>query len=337
MSGVIASGINNNIGVAGIAHVSIMPVRFFRKTGPEPNDFDASIVEATRSLVYVAASGASIVNASWRSLGTVDEVTDEQVHLLQDAVLALGDSGTLLVCIAGNEGYDNDVVKIYPGAYQLPNEITVAASDYNDQIWRNPNSPFNVQSGFGQKTVDLAAPGVAITSITPHGDCALCSLSDNPDDWYQRSDGTSFSAAFVSGVAALVKSRYPNDDAIHLKARILKGVDVLSSLAPYVSSSGRINALGALLADVQITITPPTVSKLKFKVAKGKLVFNGTGIQNGARAIINGQGYTVTPQVADNSQVVVKLPKTALQPGVPVPVKLRNPDGGESQTFTITK
>jgi len=185
--------------------------------------------------------------------------------------------------------------------------------------------------------VALAAPGVAIVTITPHGNCLLCSDSNDPGDWYTHAEGTSFSAAFVSGVAALVKARHPEDNAIMLKARILKGVDVLSQLAPYVSTSGRVNALGALTAQVTITITPPVLSKAKYKEGKGKLTLFGTSIQKGVRAIIGGKGYTATPQADDNSQLLVKVPKSTFAPGVAVPIKLRNPDGGESQTITFTR
>ncbi|HJQ27148.1 MAG TPA: S8 family serine peptidase [Blastocatellia bacterium] len=337
ISGVIAAGINNNLGIAGVSQASILPVRFFRKTGPNPSQFEATVVEATRALVYAATAGATIINASWRSLGTVDEVTDDQLSALEDAVYATSDAGALLVSIAGNEGYNNDNVKVYPGAFQLPNQIVVAATDFNDQIWRDGFYPYGVRSGFGPKTVAVAAPGVAIITTVPHGSCLLCSTSDDPINWYDHAEGTSFSAAFVSGVAALVKAQHPDDNALLLKARILKGVDVLSQLAPFVSTSGRVNALGALNAQVTITITPPVLTKVKFKEGKGKLILFGANVQKGVRAIIGGKGYTANPQTDDNSQLLVKVPKTTFPAGVAVPIKLHNPDGGESQTITFTR
>lgn len=337
IAGVIAAGIDNNIGIAGVAQVSIMPVRFFRKTGPDPAQFDATVVEATRALVYAAAAGASIINASWRSLGSVDQVTDDQLSLLQDAVYATSDAGALLISIAGNEGYNNDIVKVYPGAFQLPNQIVVAASDYNDAIWRDDFFPFNVHSGFGPKTVAVTAPGVSIVTTTPHGNCLLCSQSDDPVNWYTHADGTSLAAAYVSGVAALVKSKYPNDNAIMLRARILKSVDVLTQLAPYVSTSGRVNALAALTVQVQLTIVPPVLDKVKLKVAKGKLTVTGSNLQKGVRVIVGNKGYTPISQEDDHTSAVVKVPKTTFPPGVAVPIKLHNPDGGESQTILLTQ
>jgi subtilisin family serine protease len=337
IAGVIAAGIDNQIGVAGVAQVSIMPVRFFRKTGPNPAQFEATVVEATRALVYAAAAGAHIINASWRSLGSVDQVTNDQLSLLQDAINATGDAGALLISIAGNEGYNNDNVKVYPGAFQMANQIVVAASDFNDNIWHDDFYPFTVRSGFGLKTVALAAPGVSIVTTTPHGDCLLCSQSNDPVNWYTHADGTSLSAAFVSGVAALVKSKYPNDNALLLKSRLIKSVDVLSQLAPYVSTSGRINALSALNIQVQLTITPPTLSKVKFKEGKGKLIVTGANMQNGMRVIVGNKGYTPISQEPDNTQAVVKVPKTTFPAGVTVAIKLRNPDGGESQALTLTQ
>jgi subtilisin family serine protease len=337
IAGVIAAGIDNNIGIAGVAQASIMPVRFFRKTGPSPVQFEATVVEATRALVYAAAAGAHIINASWRSLGTVDEVTPDQLSLLQDAVYATSDAGALLVSIAGNEGYNNDDVKVYPGAFQLPNQIVVAASDFNDNIWRDDFYPYTVHSGFGTKTVAVAAPGVSIVTTTPHGDCLLCSQSDDPVNWYTHADGTSLSAAYVSGVAALVKAKYPNDNAVMLRARILKSVDVLSQLAPYVSTSGRVNALSALNVQVQLTITPPTLSKAKFKAGKGKLSVIGANIQKGVRVIVGNKGYSPISQEDDLTAAVVKVAKNSFPAGVAVPIKLHNPDGGESQTIMLTQ
>ncbi len=79
------------------------------------------------------------------------------------------------------------------------------------------------------------------------------------------------------------------------------------------------------------------LNKVKYKEAKGKLTLFGANLQKGVRVIVGGKGYTPISQADDNSQAIAKVPKTTFQPGIGVPIKLRNPDGGESQTITLTR
>lgn len=331
VSGIIAAEINNRIGVAGVSQSKILPVKFFKQLSADSGDFDATVADAARALIYSVAAGASIINASWRTLLAVDSVPEEFARSLQDAVAATDDAGVLLVCIAGNEGYNNDFSKVYPGAYQMSNEIVVAASDFNDEIW---HSGYFIQSGFGPKTVALTAPGVSVLTITARGNCPLCSDSKNPEDWYVRGDGTSLSAAYVSGVAALVKSKYPNDNAIMMKQRLMKGAEERFNLRDYVSTSGRLSAFGALTAQVDLNITPPTFTKFKYKGGSEKLFVYGTGIQSGVRVIVGTTGYSAKRK---DDGFLARVPKSAFPSGVAVPIKLRNPDGGISQPLTLTK
>lgn len=337
ISGIIAAQMSNNIGIAGTAQAKILPVRFFKKTGPSPAEYDATVTEAARALIYSVAAGASIINASWRSLFSADSVDEDERLALEDAVNVTNDAGVLLVSIAGNEGFNNDFTKVYPGAFGLPNQIVVAASDFNDRIWSSSFPPFDIRSGFGTKSVAIAAPGVSIMSTAAHGDCALCVHSEDPNDWYAKNDGTSLSAAFVSGVAALVKSKYPDDNALYLKRRITDGADARENLLPYVKSGARLNAFGALTVQVQITITPPVLTKAKVKGGGAKLNLFGTGVQTGARVVVGDKFYAAKPKNDELTQMLAKVPKSAFPRGISVPVKLRNPDGGTSETIIIKR
>lgn len=332
MAGIIAAGLNNKVGISGIAQVKIMPVRFFTlETPDDPFDFDATVFGAARSLVYSIAAGASIINASWTVVFFNNQFESQA---LEDAVRATNDAGILLVCIAGNEGYNNDFSKVYPGAYGLPNEIVVAASDYNDDIWR---FGFFIRTGFGEKSVHLAAPGVSVFTISARGNCVLCSKSEDPKEWYEFVDGTSASAAVVSGVAALVKSRYPEDYVTLIKQRILDGVDQLDSLRdlegrPYVATGGRINAVGALT--VEPAITPPVLTKFKYKLKKGKLILFGEQVQEGAVVLVGDMSYSLTPR--NIGGLLARVPKSEFPTGTPVEIKIRNPDGGVSGVLIVT-
>jgi len=335
MAGLIAARLNNETGIAGISQSKILPVRFFKKTGPAPEDYDATVADAARALLYSIAGGASIINASWRTLLAPDSVTPEDAQALRDAVGATDDAGVLLVCIAGNEGFNNDYSKVYPGAYALSNEIVVAASDFNDDIWHPPYNPYFIQSGFGKNSVHLAAPGLSVLTTLARGECLECSTSDNPADWYGRADGTSVSAAIVSGVAALVKSHYPSDSAALIKKRILDGVQKLSVLEPLVITGGRVDAAGALA--VSITIVPPVLTKLKYKKGSQKLILTGEKIQEGVHVVVGSRAFSARLTSSDGTSLKLKVPASNFPEGVAVPVRLRNPDGGESQAIIYTR
>jgi len=92
-------------------------------------------------------------------------------------------NGAVLVAAAGNFGPTSGPQ--YPAAD--PNVIAVSATDASDQIFKASNIGPHVA---------VTAPGVDI-------------LLPAPDNDYQVTSGTSFSAAYVSGVVALILQRAP--------------------------------------------------------------------------------------------------------------------------------
>jgi len=144
----------------------------------------------------------------------------------------------------------------------------------------------------------------------------------------------------VSGVAALVKSIYPGDSGVLLKRRIVEGVEVKTSLRtfdgnPTVIGDGRLSAIGALTS--QVNITPPTLQDVKYKTNKQKLFVYGFGMQAGVAIIIGKAVYPGRPQSDDGTAFLAKVPVAMFPSGVPVQIKLRNPDGGESRAITFTR
>ncbi|HEY3136140.1 MAG TPA: S8 family serine peptidase [Blastocatellia bacterium] len=335
IAGIIAAEMNNRIGIAGVCQSKILPVRFYRRFGPGPTQYDATIADAARGLVYSIVAGASIINASWRTLLNASDTTEQDARVLQDAVQATNDAGVLLVCIAGNEGFNLDYSRIYPASYGLPNEIVVAASDFNDEVWHPVGDPYTIETGFGPRSVDLAAPGVSVLTTKAHGNCFLCSDEIDPSKWYTCADGTSISAAFVSGVAGLVKSKYPDDNAIIIKRRILAGVQASDNLRDYVITGGRLSAIGALQA--QVKITPPFLQDIAYKAKSEKFTVYGSGMQEGVTVIVGNKGYSTKPRSNDGTAFLARVPSSALPPGVAVPIKVRNPDGGESKVLMLTR
>jgi len=335
MAGIIAAEMNNNIGISGICQSKVMPVRFYKRYGPDPSQFSATVADAARSLLYSISAGASIINASWTTLLDPDLVSDQVAQALADAVKATNDAGVLMVCIAGNDGYDLDYSKIYPASYWLPNQIVVAASDFNDGIWRPVNNQFMIQTGFGPSSVHLAAPGVSVLTTQAHGNCQLCTQETDPSKWYTSATGSSISGAYVSGVAALTKSRHPDDSAVLLSRRIREGVEVTQTLRDYVIGGGRLSAVGAVTRELNITL--PTLQEVTYKAKKQKLFVFGTGMQQGVAVVVGKIGYPGKPQSDDGTAFMAKVPTSEFPPGTSVLIKLRNPDGGESRAIAFTR
>jgi len=123
----------------------------------------------------------------------------------RDAILQLREKNTLVVAAAGNLQVSNDKIPDYPSSLDLPNIISVAAL--------TPDNKLAPWSQYGQTSVDIAAPGgendIATTYI---------------DNQYVQTSGTSFSAPFVSGVAASLLSRHPTASVYDIKAAILASV-----------------------------------------------------------------------------------------------------------------
>ncbi|WP_350275319.1 S8 family serine peptidase [Kribbella sp. HUAS MG21] len=174
--GLIAAGANNGVGVAGVGwNVKAMPVKVLDANG---GGYDADIAEG---IDWAVAHGAKVINMSLGGPG--DNV------VLHDAVKRAYAKGVVIVVAAGNDG--SDVVQ-YPAAY--PEAIAVAAT--------NPGGALTSFSSYGD-WVDVAAPGWNLLSTGPR---ALTPPEYVPY-WYCT--GTSCSAPVVTGIAALVKNKWP--------------------------------------------------------------------------------------------------------------------------------
>ena len=224
VAGVIGAKANNSVGIAGINwNVKIMPLKFMNARG------QGRTSSAINAIEYAIANGARISNNSWGG-GAYSQA-------LFDAIQAANSAGHLFVAAAGNDGANNDRNAHYPSSYNLPNIISVGASDSSDRI-----AGF---SNFGLRSVDLLAPGVSI----------LSSVANNS---YRQSSGTSMAAPFVSGVAALLLSENSRLRAAELKAAILNNTDTINAASNTVSG-GRLNALVALNSIIQVTTPDPVL------------------------------------------------------------------------------
>jgi subtilisin family serine protease len=216
-AGVIGAEGNNGVGIAGINwHVRIMPLKFLGRGGFGSTK---AAIEAINYAIDRKKHGVNlrVISASWGSTS--------KSKALGDVIKAAGDAGILFVAAAGNNGTDNDKRPHYPSNYDLPNVISVAATDSSDNLTSFSN--------YGLKTVHIAAPGKDIKSTWLN-------------DAFRDASGTSMATPQVSGVAALIIAANPNISVAKLKDRLLRSVDKLDSLSGKVATGGRLNAAKAL-------------------------------------------------------------------------------------------
>ncbi|HEY6008179.1 MAG TPA: S8 family serine peptidase, partial [Geobacteraceae bacterium] len=222
VAGTIGAFGNNGTGVVGVNwNVKLTACKFLNAGGSGSTD------GAIQCLQYVKAlkdGGANIVatNNSWGG--------GEYSQALYDAINAQRD--ILFIAAAGNNGMDTDTATSYPAGYNLPNIISVGATDHNDN-----KATF---SNYGRRSVHVSAPGVKILSTLPV-----------VNEWniaggYGLLSGTSMATPHVTGLAALIKAQNPGRDWIAIKNLLLTGGDGVSNMYERTITGKRINAHGSL-------------------------------------------------------------------------------------------
>ncbi len=185
VSGIILAKRNNGIGMNGVANNAVlMSIRAV----PDGDERDKDVALAIR---YAADNGAKVINMSF------GKSFSPYRHWVFEAIKYAEEKDVLLVHASGNDGKDIDVSDNFPNdSADKINEIadnllTVGAMSVN----YNEKLPAGF-TNYGQKNVDIFAPGVQIYSTVPQ-------------DKYAKFSGTSMAAPEVTGVAALVRSYYP--------------------------------------------------------------------------------------------------------------------------------
>jgi subtilisin family serine protease len=202
-------------GVAGaiVSHARLMGsapaarLLAIRAFGAAPSGAESTSFIILKGLNYAAAHGAQIVNMSFA--GPKDA-------LIERGIAATAARGILMVAAGGNAGPKSP--PLYPAAN--PNVIAVSATDAQDRLFSASN-----RGGY----IAVAAPGVDI-------------FLPAPDEKYQMTSGTSFSAAYVSGLAALMLERNPALKPDEVRAILMK-------TARDLGAPGRDDLFGAGEAD----------------------------------------------------------------------------------------
>lgn len=231
-AGNVAARANNGKGIVGVApNVKIMALRFLSEKG------QGTTAGAIKSIKYAVDNGAQILSNSWGSIG--DDPNDPNTQALKDAIQYSQDNNALFIAAAGNGkqgvGYDNDTDSqpAYPASYDHEVIISVAALDVENQL-----GPF---SNWGNRTVDMGAPGVKVYSTVP-GNVYQDTIFDKfgiTVTW----DGTSMATPHVAGAAALYLSANPSADWRQIKEALMSSTTPISALNGKAVTGGKLNVL----------------------------------------------------------------------------------------------
>jgi subtilisin family serine protease len=266
-AGTVAAAMNNigTIGVAPDARLCLVKVLFNYGSG--------SFEDVAEGIIYAADKGVDIINMSLGGaliksgedgLYTAREAA-ELKNFMARAVSYAYKRGVLVVASAGNEGIDGDKDKnLIHLPSDTPNAMSVSATAPIG--WAvNPAAAFldfpASYTNYGRSVISVAGPGGDFV-YPGNENCSIdglvrpCWVFDmvfstggvvGASAYYFWSAGTSMAAPHVSGVAALIVSRFGKMHPSQLRAKLERGSDDLGQPGndPFYGA-GRVNAIRSM-------------------------------------------------------------------------------------------
>ena len=212
-AGIAAAITDNAEGVAGIApKCSIMPVRVLDDNGSGTYD------DVAEGIVWAAEHGANVISMSLGGRSS-SKVVEDAVNLALKKDVAV-------IAAMGNDGKN---VKCYPAA--IPGVIAVGSTDKNDK-----RSSF---SNYGE-WISVSAPGSSVLSTLPTYENGIGQKN------YGSLSGTSMATPATSGLAGLIRSKFPKYDIKQVRAALEKGDDLGKPGFDNEFGNGRINVYNSL-------------------------------------------------------------------------------------------
>lgn len=207
------------------AKIRIMPLKFLDAQGA------GATSNAVKAIYYAVNNGAKVINNSWGGPGYSASLLEALSYAYNNHVL--------IVSAAGNSTKNNDSTEMYPANYNVPSNISIAATSDTDRL-----ASF---SNYGVQSVHVSSPGVYIYSTLP-------------GNMFGSMSGTSMAAPFVSGIAALALREAPALTGYQLKSLIISTAVPVNSLAGKVQSGGRVDAYSLISqakSNVQTSASQP--------------------------------------------------------------------------------
>lgn len=284
VTGIIAATANNGLGIAGVSSgVTILPIKV------SANDTTIYSSDLVRGIRFAADAGAKIINMS---IGGYSFSLAEQ-----EAVSYAVSKGCILISAAGNGGSSEYADQMsYPASY----EGVISVASCNESGSRSSFSQYNSE-------VDIAAVGENIT---------MPIINENDESIYRTDSGTSYSCAFVSGIAALIASDIGN-------ARFES--NEFSSLLTEFGNNKRDDMLGygiinaeELLKLSQLPIVTGVSNgesyshSVKIGFNRGTALLNGENIDDGESIISNGTHNLIITDGDKTKDIKFRLDYTPL-------------------------
>ncbi len=158
---------------------------------------DARAANVAQGIEYAVNHGASVINMSLGAPGFDAEEAS--------AIFYAESKNVVIVAAAGNSGTNEDD---YPASFS--GVVSVSGVDQSGDAWSG--------STYGSHVV-VAAPAVGIVRD-----------GNGSDTQMYKGDGTSYSTAYVSAIAALIRSAYPSLTAGQVINMIIKGAALPTGL-----------------------------------------------------------------------------------------------------------
>jgi subtilisin family serine protease len=203
VAGLIAAGVDNGIGIAGLApSAELLVAKVVARDRSIPVEAEAKAIR------WAVENGARVINMSLGGArDPLDPSRDTYSRLEADAVAYAVSNGVVIVAAVGNSSSRQTPGKYasYPAA--LPHVLGVSATNETNDVpsFSNRDPIYN----------DIAAPGLAILSILPRNvtarfpACAEQGYSSCGPDEYREAQGTSFATPQVTAAAAVLLSLRP--------------------------------------------------------------------------------------------------------------------------------
>ena len=255
VAGIIAAQRNNGIGIAGVSsQARIMAVKILDDYG------FGDVATIYKGIKYAIDNGAKVVNGSIGFTGS-SNLLDQLVGSAHNVAF---------VFAAGNSGVSLDSTTVYPCEIPSNNVTCVGSTDES-----GARSDF---SNYSATEVDIAAPGGDILSTVPTAANA---------SGYARYSGTSMASPAVAGVAAVMRSKFPELNAYEVRTRLRNGSLPLFSAG--TTASGRLSLYSGVSGSGPYV--PTTTGSAS--VASGRVTYTApAGTAN--RVIVAGSGSTFT-------------------------------------------
>jgi len=266
VAGIIAARQVPGVGLVGIApEAQVLPVREVWGVSPYGTVTSGSVAALLRGMRAALASGAKVINVSV-SVAAVTLSAADRAEFARIARLAEA-ADVLVVAASGNRSeYDGKNPATYPAQLAATSPAVMAVSGVTDAGLPDDDAitgPF----------ISVAAPDRAMPCLMSHGGLVPC-------------EGTSFGAPFVSGLAALVRSRFPELTAAQVRARIEATADHPSTELPDARVGfGVVNpvaALTAVLPGARVPASPLPAPALPGEPSDAQLRRTTTAVAAGA-------------------------------------------------------